>query len=190
LEVNVNLVNELKRRGLWEQLRDELLRSQGDISNMADMPEDMKKVYQTSFNIAPTAFIEIAGRAQKWIDQAISRNMYLASRDVDEMMGTYMSAWEKGLKTTYYLHMKPRHTAEQSTTRVNKTEAIAASGGGARKGFGFAVAVAQTAPVMAGATVGGTAQQVLDRKPVELELPEGMACPIDPAEREQCEGCQ
>ena len=97
----------------------------------------MKDVYKTCFQLSPFAFIEVAARAQKWVDQAISRNMYLESRSIDDMETVYMEGWLRGLKTTYYLHMKPRHQAEQSTTKVNKAEAIAA--GGARKtGFGFA----------------------------------------------------
>ncbi|HVZ67785.1 MAG TPA: ribonucleoside-diphosphate reductase subunit alpha [Patescibacteria group bacterium] len=133
LEVNVNLVNDLKARKLWDSLKDEILRQQGDISKIDEIPEELKRVYRTSFQISPYAFIEVAARAQKWIDQAQSRNMYLETRDIDEMMKIYMTAWEKGLKTTYYLHMKPRHTAEQSTVKVNKSETIAS---GKRFGFG------------------------------------------------------
>jgi len=65
------------------------------------------------------------------VDQAISRNMYLSSRDIKNVMDIYVAAWEKGLKTTYYLHMKPNHTAEQSTISVNKSTAIGKSGFGA-----------------------------------------------------------
>jgi ribonucleoside-diphosphate reductase alpha chain len=72
----------------------------------------------------------VAARAQKWIDQAISRNMYLETRDIGEMMDIYYGAWERGVKTTYYLHMKPRHQAEQSTVKVNTAEAISGSRGG------------------------------------------------------------
>ena len=63
--------------------------------------------------------------------------MYLESRSIDDMEQVYMEAWKRGLKTTYYLHMKPRHQAEQSTTRVNKTEQISGSDG-KKSGFGFA----------------------------------------------------
>src|SRR5690606_41660814 len=86
----------------------------------------------------PLAFIEVAARAQKWVDQAISRNMYLESRSIEDMEHTYMEGWKRGLKTTYYLHMKPRHQAEQSTTKVNKTESLSSSSGTKRSGFGFA----------------------------------------------------
>ena len=136
LEVNNNLVNDLKALGKWDELREDILRSQGDIQNIEDLPEEMKEVYKTSFQIAPEAFLQVAARAQKWVDQAISRNMYLETRDVEEMMRIYSLAWELGVKTTYYLHMKPRHTAEQSTTKVNKAEEISAASSTEKKGFG------------------------------------------------------
>lgn len=146
LEVNRNLVKDLQDLGLWEDVKDELLSVQGDLSRIDSVPEHLKEVYKTSFQLSPYAFIEVAARAQKWIDQAISRNIYLEDRDVDNMMDLYAAAWERGVKTTYYLHMKPRHTAEQSTVRVNKTEKInstgsasgrgAGSSGPAKKGFG------------------------------------------------------
>ena len=87
-----------------------ILRSQGDIQNIDAIPDDVKAIYKTSFQLSPYAFLEVAARAQKWIDQAISRNMYLETRDLGDMMDIYYAAWERGVKTTYYLHMKPRHT--------------------------------------------------------------------------------
>jgi ribonucleoside-diphosphate reductase alpha chain len=150
LEVNRNLVDALSERGLWESVREDILRSQGDIQNIASIPDDIKEVYKTSFQLNPASFLEVAGRAQKWIDQAISRNMYLETRDIDEMVDIYTSAWTRGVKTTYYLHMKPRHTAEQSTVKVNKAEEIS---GGAKKGFGASAGAPSPAaePVAAGA---------------------------------------
>ncbi len=136
LEVNRNLVTDLQNLGIWESTREAILRSQGDIQNVAAIPDELKAVYKTSFQLSPYAFLEVAARAQKWIDQAISRNMYLETRDLGDMMDIYFAAWERGVKTTYYLHMKPRHTAEQSTVKVNKSEEI---GDGAKKGFGAAV---------------------------------------------------
>src|SRR5690606_25385727 len=135
LEVNRNLVADLQKLGLWEQVREQVLRSQGDIQVIAEIPDEIKKVYKTSFQLSPFAFIEVAARAQKWIDQAISRNMYLETRDLGDMMDIYYKAWEKGVKTTYYLHVKPRHQAEQSTVKVNKTEELVQ---GAKRGFGAA----------------------------------------------------
>ncbi|HEY5319461.1 MAG TPA: ribonucleoside-diphosphate reductase subunit alpha, partial [Galbitalea sp.] len=140
LEVNRNLVAELQKRGIWDATRESILRSQGDIQNIDAIPDEVKATYKTSFQLSPYAFLEVAARAQKWIDQAISRNMYLETRDLGDMMDIYFAAWEKGVKTTYYLHMKPRHQAEQSTVKVNKSED--AGTGAVRKGFGAASASA------------------------------------------------
>jgi ribonucleoside-diphosphate reductase alpha chain len=189
LEVNQNLVADLKARGLWETVREELLRQQGDLSAVPGVPDDLQYIYRTSFQLSPHAFVDVAARAQKWIDQAISRNIYLESRDVAAMADLYATAWRKGVKTTYYLHMKPRHTAEQSTVRVNKAEVVgsatagvagaASTAGGAsaggRRGFGF------------GASAGAA-------QPTELEVVEtsdgAVACPVDPQERLECDSCQ
>jgi ribonucleoside-diphosphate reductase alpha chain len=157
LEVNRNLVGTLQSAGLWERVREAILRSQGDIQNIAEIPDDIKATYKTSFQLSPYAFLEVAARAQKWIDQAISRNMYLETRDLGDMMSIYSAAWERGVKTTYYLHMKPRHTAEQSTVRVNKAETVGQGAGAAstgRRGFGAAApqtaAAAPTGPARRG----------------------------------------
>lgn len=147
LEVNRNLVATLQEHGLWEKNREAILRSQGDIQHVDGIPNDIKEVFKTSFQLSAYSFLEVAARAQKWIDQAISRNMYLETRDLGDMMDIYFDAWSRGVKTTYYLHMKPRHQAEQSTVKVNKSEEISSSkaaGAGspsagstpARKGFG------------------------------------------------------
>jgi ribonucleoside-diphosphate reductase alpha chain len=137
LEINVNLVNDLKNLGIWDDVKEDVLRLQGDVQQIDLIPQRVKDVYKTSFQLSPYAFIEVAARAQKWVDQAISRNMYLETRDIDEMVDIYSAAWKRGLKTTYYLHVKPRHSAEQSTVKVNKAESTA--GSGPRKtGFGFA----------------------------------------------------
>lgn len=137
LEVNVNLVNDLKSLGIWDEVKEDVLRLQGDVQQIDAIPQRIKDVYKTSFQLSPYAFIEVAARAQKWVDQAISRNMYLETRDIDDMVDIYSAAWKRGLKTTYYLHVKPRHTAEQSTVKVNKAETVA---GPRKAGFGFAKA--------------------------------------------------
>lgn len=178
LEVNRNLVEDLRDLGLWEQVREDLLRHQGDLSKVEGVPTELQEIYRTSFQLSPYAFLHVAARAQKWIDQAISRNIYLQSRDVGEMTELYAAAWRMGVKTTYYLHMMPRHTAEQSTVKVNKAESSTPAGGATRRGFGAArVAVAE-------------APAVVPDEVVELDVVDGAACPIDPQERLQCDSCQ
>ncbi len=128
IDINHNLVKDLKNMGIWEKVKGEIVERQGDIADIAGIPQHIKDIYKTSFTTSPYAYIEVAARAQKWVDQGLSRNMYLETRDIDETMKIYQTAWEKGVKTTYYLHMKPRHTAEQSTVAVNKAQQIGKTG--------------------------------------------------------------
>jgi ribonucleoside-diphosphate reductase alpha chain len=144
LDINHNLVKDLKNMGIWEEVKEAIIENQGDISGIAGIPQHIKDIYKTSFTTSPYAYVEVAARAQKWIDQSLSRNMYLETRDVDETMKVYNTAWEKGLKSTYYLHMKPRHTAEQSTTNVNKAQKIGKIGFGV---LNFASSPAFSAPL-------------------------------------------
>lgn len=137
LEVNINLVNKLRELGLWEDVKEQVLINQGDIQTIDEIPKEVRDVFKTSFQLSPYSFIEVAARAQKWVDQAISRNMYLETRNIDNYVEIYSEAWRRGLKTTYYLHVKPRHQAEQSTTKVNKSDDIAKTSG-KKVGFGFA----------------------------------------------------
>ena len=138
LEVNPNLVRDLKGLNLWESLKEDVFANQGDIQEIEGIPDDIKQVYKTSFQLSPYAFIEVAARAQKWVDQAISRNMYLETRDIDEYVKIYTEAWKRGLKTTYYLHVKPRHQSEQTTVSTEKASANKVRTTGSARGFGFA----------------------------------------------------
>lgn len=128
MDINHNLVAELKNMNLWDAVKNKIIELQGDISTIKEIPGHIKEIYKTSFSVSPYAFVEVAARAQKWVDQALSRNMYLEDRDMDKTMDIYYTAWRKGLKSTYYLHMKPRHTAEQSTIQVNKSAQIGKTG--------------------------------------------------------------
>ena len=195
LEVNPNMMQALKGENLWEATREKILENHGDISEISEIPDNLKKIYKTSFSVSPYAYVEVAARAQKWVDMAISRNMYLEVRDINEIMNIYTSAWDKGLKTTYYLHMKPRHSAEQSTTTVNKAEAL-----GKR---GFAVlrdkevkkeevknepVVAEVVEVMASAANTGA---VISQMPIEETVPKlKIHISEDPQDQFLCEGCQ
>jgi ribonucleoside-diphosphate reductase alpha chain len=158
LDLNHNLVKDLKNMGIWDKVKGDIIENQGDISSIEGIPQHIKDIYKTSFTTSPFAFIEVAARAQKWIDQGLSRNMYLETRDIDETMNIYQTAWEKGVKTTYYLHMKPRHTAEQSTVAVNKAQRLGKVGFGAiaglRAGSGITPLVNAAGAVKAGVQIG------------------------------------
>lgn len=175
LDINHNLVRELKELNLWETVRGEMIERQGDISEMENLPEEIKSRYKSAFTISPTALIEVAARAQKWVDQALSRNMYLETRDIDDLMSIYTTAWKKGLKTTYYLHMKPRHTAEQSTTVVNKRQQLGKVGFGALHTLTPRNTPPAQSPVL----------QTMDDSDRIAKT-----CPVDPQERLLCDSCQ
>ncbi len=187
LEINPNLVAALKGEGIWDKVRGEILANQGDISAIDAIPDHIKHIYKTSFSVSPYAFIEVAARAQKWVDQAISRNMYLETCDIDEVMKIYSTAWEKGLKTTYYLHMKPRHTAEQSTVSVNKSQSLG------KVGFA-ALRQKQAAPILSI----DTPIEVMDTAPEsDVKIPAHNTEPAvtvhlanDPQDALICDGCQ
>ena len=185
LEVNPNLVTDLKALDLWDKTREGILAAHGDLDAIEEIPQHIKDVYKTSFSTSPYAFIEVAARAQKWVDQAISRNMYLETRDVDEIMKIYSAAWEKGLKTTYYLHMKPKHTAEQSTVHVNKAESMG------KKGFaGLFATIPQKAVEEVSAVASETSEVPLEM-PVAKSQPQIVVHgPVDPNDALLCDGCQ
>ncbi len=186
LEVNPNLIADLKKENLWDKVSSKILANQGDISEIDEIPDRIKHIYKTSFSVSPFAFIEVAARAQKWVDQAISRNMYLESRDIDEVSKVYTTAWQKGLKTTYYLHMKPRHTAEQSTVSVNKSQSLGKVGFAALK-------MKAVSPVMNIESVDPVVTS-LDSDvvvPAHNDKPEvKVHAPVDPQDALTCEGCQ
>ncbi len=175
MDINHNLVKDLKNMGLWDVVKDQIVEQQGDIAAIPEIPSYLKQIYKTSFTTSPYAFIEIAARAQKWVDQALSRNIYLENRDMDEMKNVYMAAWKRGLKTTYYLHMKPRHTAEQSTTNVNKGAAIG------KRGFANVVAtpvMQEEAPTLS--PIQQSPVQVPEMVPVKNEVK-----PVDAVSRQE-----
>ncbi len=186
LEVNPNLVHDLKKENLWDKVCSKILANQGDISEISEIPDHIKHIYKTSFSVSPYAFIEVAARAQKWVDQAISRNMYLETRDIDEVTKIYNVAWQKGLKTTYYLHMKPRHTAEQSTVSVNKSQSMGKIGFGALKMKSLPVQnIESVDPIITTDAQSDVVIPAHNDQPVVK-----VHAPVDPQEALICDGCQ
>lgn len=197
LEINPNLVQALQKENLWEKVREQILENHGDIESIDIIPEAIKRIYKTSFSVSPYAYIEVAARAQKWVDMGISRNMYLDIRDIDEIMNIYTSAWDKGLKTTYYLHMKPRHTAEQSTTHVNKSEAMGRRGFAAlrekqadKQSETIEIKAEKGMPVLSPLPKGETINDVARITSKETEEATHICLPEDPNDKFLCESCQ
>ncbi len=199
LEVNPNLMLALQKENLWEKSREAILENHGDIESIADIPDRIKKIYKTSFSVSPYAFIEVAARAQKWVDMGISRNMYLEVRDINEIMNIYTTAWDKGLKTTYYLHMKPRHSAEQSTTTVNKAQSLGKKGFAVlRDKVAAPKEIENASSTPATEIVAAAPQQTFVKmdqvSPMTTAKPEPQKLTVhvseDPQDQFLCEGCQ
>ena len=116
--VNAHLVADLKARGLWDEMMvSDLKYYDGSLGAIDRVPADLKALYATAFEIDPEWLVEAAARRQKWIDQAQSLNLYLASPSGKKLDALYRLAWRKGLKTTYYLRSRSATHVEKSTLK-------------------------------------------------------------------------
>jgi ribonucleoside-diphosphate reductase alpha chain len=119
--LNAFLVRDLKKRGLWNQgTLDNLKYFDGEIQDIPEIPEDLKKIYTTAFGVDFNAIIKAAARRQKWIDQSQSLNLFLAKPDMKTLSHMYRAAWRTGLKTTYYLRTLGASNIEKATVSVKK----------------------------------------------------------------------
>ena len=161
--VNAHLIHDLKARGLWDEVMiSDLKYFDGSLGAIDRVPDDLKAIYATAFEIDSSWLIEAASRRQKWIDQAQSLNLYIANpsgRKLDEL---YRLAWKRGLKTTYYLRSRSATHVEKSTLRGTDGKLNAVSA--------VSTASAATAPIVVDANAGWS-----------------KACAIDDPE---CEACQ
>ena len=116
--VNAQLVHDLKARGLWDEVMvSDLKYFDGSVGEIGRIPDDLKALYATAFEIEPKWLIEAASRRQKWIDQAQSLNLYIANPNGRKLDELYRLAWNKGLKTTYYLRSRSATHVEKSTLK-------------------------------------------------------------------------
>jgi ribonucleoside-diphosphate reductase alpha chain len=119
--INPHLVEDLRARGLWNRdMVDDLKYFDGILSEIDRIPEDLRELYATAFEIEPAWLIEAASRRQKWIDMGQSLNLYVANPSGSLLSAMYDSAWRKGLKTTYYLRTKAATQVEKSTLDINR----------------------------------------------------------------------
>ncbi len=120
-QVNRGLVQELKSRGMWDRdMLDAIKYYDGALGDIDRVPEEVKAMFPTSFEVEPQWIIESASRRQKWIDMGMSLNLYLENPSGRKLHDMYLLAWRKGLKTTYYLRTLAATQVEKSTVDVNK----------------------------------------------------------------------
>jgi len=166
--VNAMLVRDLKARGLWDEVMiSDLKYFDGSVGQIDRVPDDLKAIYATAFELDAAWLIAAASRRQKWIDQAQSLNLYLANPSGKALDQLYRGAWKMGLKTTYYLRSRSATHVEKSTLKGTdgKLNAVAV------------MPVAMAAPVVEA-----------PKKPVlEMAVLDGPACLIDDPD---CEACQ
>ena len=128
--VNEYLVRDLKDRGLWDEVMiADLKYFDGTLSKIDRIPQDLRDLYATAFEVEPTWLVEAASRRQKWIDQAQSLNIYMAGASGKKLDDTYKLAWLRGLKTTYYLRTMAATHVEKSTVASGQLNAVSSGGG-------------------------------------------------------------
>jgi ribonucleoside-diphosphate reductase alpha chain len=115
LQVNRYLVGELKQLGLWTpEMRDEIKQAEGSIQAIQRIPEALRAVYRTTWEVPMRTLIDMAAGRGAFIDQSASLNLFMESPSIGAMSSMYMYAWKQGIKTTYYLRSRP-------ATRIAKT---------------------------------------------------------------------
>ncbi len=123
--INSYLVRDLKRLGLWDDVMVmDLKHFDGSLRPIDRVPQEVKALYATAFEVESTWIIEAASRRQKWIDQAQSLNIYMAGASGKKLDDTYKLAWLRGLKTTYYLRTVGATHAEKSTVTSGRMNAV------------------------------------------------------------------
>jgi ribonucleoside-diphosphate reductase alpha chain len=141
--VNDYLVRDLKDRGLWDEVMiADLKYFDGTLSKIDRVPQDLRDLYATAFEVEPSWLVEAASRRQKWIDQAQSLNIYMAGASGKKLDDTYKLAWIRGLKTTYYLRTMAATHVEKSTVATGQLNAVSSGAAASTAG-----AVAADGPV-------------------------------------------
>ena len=125
---NLHLVNALKEQGLWDSVMvNDLKYYDGSVKEISRVPEEIKSIYATAFEVEPRWLVDAASRRQKWIDQSQSLNLYIDEPNGKKLDVMYRMAWIRGLKTTYYLRSRGATTTEKSTIATGELNAVSAS---------------------------------------------------------------
>ncbi len=168
MQINRYLVRELQARGLWdEQMISDIKRAEGSVQDVERIPDELKEVFRTAWEIPQRALIDMAAERGAFIDQSQSLNLFMETPTIGKLSSMYLHAWKAGLKTTYYLRSRP-------ATRINQTTTGAAT-----------ATKAPPAPTPSGPTGGGAAAPAPQMKTYTDE--EAVACSLE--NPESCEAC-
>ena len=128
---NPHLIADLKKRNLWDEvMANDLKYYDGSVQSIDRIPEELKSLYATAFEVDPRWLVEAASRRQKWIDQAQSLNLYMSEPSGQKLDNLYKLAWVRGLKTTYYLRSMGATHVEKSTVQGRESKLNAVSNDG------------------------------------------------------------
>lgn len=173
--INPYLVRALKDRGLWDTVMvNDLKHFEGSVQKIARIPEELKAIFATAFEVDTRWIVDAASRRQKWIDQAQSLNLYISGANGKKLDITYKMAWLSGLKTTYYLRALGATSAEKSTINTGALNAVKP-------------ATVEAAPVAAPVVEAKKPEAAVEEEGFTQAAPVPMACSID---NPDCEACQ
>jgi len=130
LQVNRHLVDELKQLGMWTpETRDAIKLAEGSIQGIAAIPDRLKAVYRTAWELPQKALVDLAAARGPYLDQSQSLNLFMESPNIGRLSSMYMYAWKSGLKTTYYLRSRPATRIAKATVAasVSPQQALACS---------------------------------------------------------------
>lgn len=173
--INPYLVRALKDRGLWDTVMvNDLKHFEGSVQKIARIPEELKAIFATAFEVDTRWIVDAASRRQKWIDQAQSLNLYISGANGKKLDITYKMAWLRGLKTTYYLRALGATSAEKSTINTGALNAVKP-------------VTVEAAPVAAPVVEAKKPEAAVEEEGFTQAAPVPMACSID---NPDCEACQ
>ncbi len=173
--INPYLVRALKERGLWDTVMvNDLKHFEGSVQKIARIPEELKAIFATAFEVDTRWIVDAASRRQKWIDQAQSLNLYISGANGKKLDITYKMAWLRGLKTTYYLRALGATSAEKSTINTGALNAVKP-------------ATVEAAAVAAPVVEAKKPEAAVEEEGFTQAAPVPMACSID---NPDCEACQ
>ena len=186
LQINRYLVTELQERGLWtESMRNRIKVAEGSVQGVEEIPEEVRHVYRTAWEIPMRSLIDMAADRGAYLDQSQSLNLFIESPNIGQLSSMYFYAWKKGLKTTYYLRSRP-------ATRIAKTAVAGSDGSTHAKASGTPAVSAAPAhggvafkkPIMAV----GRCERAQGQDDGRGERDGRRAAPLDPARRRRQRG--
>jgi len=129
LQINTALVRELKELGLWTpEIREAIRRAEGSVQDIPVLPDELKALYRTAWELPQRALIDLAVARGPFVDQSQSLNLFLAAPTIGKLSSMYMYAWKAGLKSTYYLRSRPATRIQQATVGARATAPAAEAG--------------------------------------------------------------